>query len=157
MAQTKQELNTWYSEEDPWKYKTSSDDQKRKDIIISFIEPCNRILDLGAGEGWITKDLPAKEIEAIEISDLAASRMPLNIKRVFEPVGMYDYIIACGILYSQYSFQTFLDIIIKHAYKAVIAGIEDWLVPHKVGTLIKETSFKYRQYNQIVELYEVNS
>src|SRR5690606_19701810 len=83
--QTKESLENWYKFLDPWNYQNTPDDLKRKEIILKHIEPCDTILDIGAGEGWITKDLPANEIYAIELSDIAASRFPKNVIRVSEP------------------------------------------------------------------------
>lgn len=160
--QTKNELEQWYRQPDPWQYTTTEDDLKRKAnliMILSEISKGNqydRALDIGAGEGFVTKDIFAKEIHGIEISDLAASRFPSNVKRVFEPEGKYDFVMTTGTLYSQYNHKQIADWIKNSATKHVlIAGIKDWLIAYSFGKIIHETEFPYRQYIQKVTVYEL--
>ena len=87
--QSKDEIEKEYQTPDPWGFQTHPDDAARKQIILNALtlganKPMRfkRALDIGAGEGWITKDLPADEIFGFEISDTAASRFPANVKRV---------------------------------------------------------------------------
>ena len=62
--QTKQELENWYEQEDPWDYTITEDDIYRTHFYLTVLEDLDgtyeRALDIGAGEGFITKDLPAK-------------------------------------------------------------------------------------------------
>src|SRR5690606_26236987 len=152
--QTKESLENWYKFLDPWNYQNTPDDLKRKEIILKHIEPCDTILDIGAGEGWITKDLPANEIYAIELSDIAASRFPKNVIRVSEPTAVYDYVLACGVLYPQYNSDQILNWCKTYAKKILICGIEDWLVPYYFGKPEKVVRFTYRTYIQRLELYK---
>ena len=72
MKETKEKLEKWYEKEDPWNYKKKPHAIKRKEIILKMsAEYCGKILkkdkfenalEIGAGEGWITKDLPAHNI-----------------------------------------------------------------------------------------------
>src|SRR3990172_9100655 len=97
--QDKSSLDNFYQNEDPWGYKTNSEDAKRKQIIIDTLKKYgtfSKAIDVGAGEGWITADLPASEFFGFEISDVAASRFPANVNRVTE-YGQYDLITACGV------------------------------------------------------------
>ena len=57
--QTKQELEDWYSVEDPWHYKTTDDDLYRKNTILSILDNYETALDIGCGEGFVTTHLPA--------------------------------------------------------------------------------------------------
>jgi hypothetical protein len=158
--QTKKELEDWYAAEDPWNYKTNMDDQIRKEIILSFFEKIiyNKALDIGAGEGFITKDLPAKIIHGIEISDLAASRFDKKIKRIFEPEELYDLVITTGTLYSQYDYKKITETIKKYSCKHIlISGIKDWLILDNFGKIIKEKEYKYREYTQRTILYEIST
>lgn len=151
--QSKEELEIWHSVKDPWGYETNSFDAERKKIILSLLGSYDRALDIGAGEGWITTDLPAKEIHAIEISDNASSRFPSNIKRVFEPVGKYDLVITTGTLYKQYDTEQILKWIQISAVKNIlIAGIKDWMFKLPEPTIYKE--FKYRNFKQAIFFYE---
>ena len=160
--QSKEELEQWYHKEDPWQYKTTQDDLKRKESLIMILSEISngiqyeRALDIGAGEGYVTQDIFAKEIYGIEISDLAASRFPSNVKRVIEPEGKYDLVMTTGTLYSQYNHKQIVDWIRQSASKHIlIAGIKDWLIDYSFGQVIHQSEFPYRQYVQRVTVYEL--
>lgn len=151
--QTKEELEKWHRKKDAWGYETNQFDLERKKIILSLLGNYDKALDIGAGEGWITKDLPVKEIHAIEISDNASSRFPNNIKRVFKPEGKYDLVITTGTLYEQYDCEQILNWIKDSSIgNVLIAGIKDWLIELPKPDIYKE--FKYRNYTQSVYFYE---
>lgn len=151
---TKEDLEQFYKQEDPWDYQTTEDDQKRKDIILSYLKPAKRALDIGCGEGWITKDLPAKEIHGIELSDNAASRFPENVIRVSEPEGDYDLITAMGVMYKEYDNDLFHKWILDHASGLVltcnIKGLEINYLPDP----ITEFEFPYREYIEVLRIYD---
>lgn len=160
MAQSKQSLDDWYEVSDPWGYVDNPEDQYRKTMILDALSPhapFKRALDIGCGEGFITVDLPAKEIEGIEISDNAAARLPKKVKRVTNPEGLYDLIICTGMLYDQYDHHTFLSWIRSHIKKGGIVltcNIKDW----EINTLpsqnqIHEIDFSYRTYTQKLRVY----
>jgi len=156
--QSKEELEKWYSKEDPWSYKTTQDDLDRKKVIINFLEGniYDKCLDIGCGEGFITADLPAKEIYGLEISDAAAARFPNNVKRVLSPDGKYDLVATMGTMYKQYNHKQMYEWIKSSASKHIlIAGIDSWLLPYNYGKLLKEKKYKYRQFTQRLQLYEV--
>ena len=156
--QSKEELEDWYKVEDPWEYKIIEDDRIRLQYILDFLEPnvYEKVLDIGCGEGFVTKDLPGKEIYGIEISDNAALRLPKNIIRLHEPVSKYDLVCTTGTLYPQYNHNQIYDWVIKSSSKHIfIAGIKDWLIDYDFGKLIKEKEFKYREYTQVFRLYEI--
>lgn len=152
--QTKQELEDWYSTVDAWGYKTHKDDSFRKIRILSLLKKkYKRALDIGAGEGWITKDLPADEIHAIELSDVASSRFPENIKRVQKPEGEYDLIIATGVFYDQYDWKQMHEWILNHATDTVLtSNIKSWEHPLPL-TPLHEEEFPYREYTQHLCIY----
>lgn len=156
--QSKDELENWYKTEDPWKYKITEDDKIRLENILSFLAPTlyEKVLDIGCGEGFVTKDLPAKQIYGIEISDNAALRLPKNVTRLNEPISKYDLVCTTGTLYSQYNHTQIYEWVVKSSSKHIfIAGIEDWLIDYDFGKLIKEKQFKYREYTQVFRLYEI--
>lgn len=156
--QNKNELEEWYKEKDPWGYEIHPDDLRRKESILAILgkQKYDRVLDICCGEGWITKDLPGKEIHGIEISDVAAARFPENVKRVFEPEGKYDLVVCTGALYEQYDHRQLSKWINKSAKKhIIIAGIKEWLIDVGYGTLKTEIYFPYRDLTQIIKLYEV--
>ncbi len=117
-----------------------------------------RAIDIGCGEGFVTKDLPAIESHGIEISDLAASRLPWNVKRVHAPEGLYDLVMTTGTLYTQYNHEQIVEWIRKCSCRHIlIAGIREWLMPYTFGNVLAKKEFKYREYVQSVTLYEVST
>lgn len=154
--QSKEELESWHSQKDAWGYEQNPEDLKRKERLLSYMKTYKRALDIGACEGFITKDIPAKEIHAIEISDLAASRFPKNITRVHKPEGKYDLILATGIMYQQYDHQTFIEWIKNHACGTVIlSNIKDWEVDlSPLGEPIYTEEYPYREYTQKLRIYD---
>ena len=64
------DLEKWHKKKDPWGYEKSSEDRKRKNILISEIpsRKYKRVLDIGCGQGFITKDLPGENIIGVDIS-----------------------------------------------------------------------------------------
>ena len=157
--QSKEELEKWYSTPDPWAYETTFDDLDRKEKILQILPTkYTRALDIGCGEGFVTRNLPAIDIHGIELSDFAASRFSWNIRRVFAPEGMYDLVMTTGTLYQQYDHQQIAKWIKESACKHIlIAGIKDWLIDYDFGKIIQQKEFAYRQYIQKVTLYEVGS
>lgn len=158
--QTKEDLEEWYNVTDPWDYKDNPDDQYRKSLILDALSPhapFQRALDIGCGEGFITADLPAKQIEGIELSDNAAKRLPDKVKRVVNPTGKYDLIICTGMLYDQYDHHSFLSWIRSHIAPGGIVltcNISAW----EINTLpddyqIHEYEFPYRTYIQKLRVY----
>lgn len=160
--QSKEELEKFYEKKDPWGYQNNIEDIKRKDFILDTLEiykpkdGFSKALDLGAGEGWITKDLPAKEIYGYDISEKAMSRFPKNVKVWDMEWGKFEIILATGILYKQYNFKWFLDKIRKHAIgKVLTCNIASWEINDLPKELIiYETKFSYRQYTEHLVVYD---
>ena len=62
----------------------------------------HKAIDIGAGEGFVAKHLPADMISGIELSETAKLRFPANVIPVKEPIGKYDLVVSTGTLYQQY-------------------------------------------------------
>lgn len=157
--QTKEELETWYTKPDLWGYFSSEDDAVRKQKILSMLlGDYDNALDVGCGECFIAKDLPAKNIYGIELSDIASSRFPPNVTRLNQPQcnTNYDLVISTGTMYSQYHHDLMYGYIIEAASKHIlIGGIKDWLIDKPFGKLLNKIEFPYRNYTQQISLYEV--
>lgn len=163
MTQSKEELDMFYSNADPWGYHDNVWDALRKDIIITTTRRYSTIggttIDLGCGEGWITKDLPGA-LFGIEISDMAATRLHESITRIKEPSGFsrYNMVLACGVLYEQYDWRKFHSWIEKLAASGghvITCNILEWerneLPKEK---MVEVRVFPYREYNQVLRVYK---
>lgn len=156
-------LNDWYKNPDPWQYATTPDDAERKANILTALScytPFDRAIDIGAGEGWLTKDLPALVKHAYEMSDVAAARLPDQIQRVRQPIGKYDLVTATGVLYSQYDWENMVALIAGAASRIVLTcNIREWEVPAAIasipGVQVMTMTFPYRQYTQILRVFDV--
>jgi len=156
--QVKQELEEWYERTDPWDYTVTPDDIYRKRFYLTALADLgggyDRALDVGAGEGFITGSLPAKEIHAVEMSDNAAGRLPENVERVFAPRGVYDLVLVTGLLYAQYDHEQIAGLVTAAAGGHVcVGGIKDWLLPYSFGVKIRSFEFPYREYTSVFDIY----
>jgi hypothetical protein len=155
VKQSKEQVERWYEKPDRWGYWSSEEDRVRKEQILSLLDTYETALDIGAGEGFITEDLPAKKIYAIEWSDTARAR--LNERIITDvPNAKFDLVVSTGTLYAQYDHEEMAELIKKYAGKHIlISGIKDWLIDHDFGQKLKEIEFEYGQYTQRATLYLV--
>ena len=161
--QTRKELEDWYDTPDPWEYEPTPDGLYRKNFYLAVLEDVgpyfSKALDIGAGQGWITKDLPAVEVHGFELSDLAASRFPEHVERVNTVHQKYDLILATGVLYEQYDHAGINKMIHDgssetHGTKVMVAGIKDWLKPYGFGRRIRHFEILYREYTHVFDVWE---
>lgn len=159
MSLSVDEINKFYTKPDPWGFQHHKDDEQRKKEILAQVKHrYDRALDLGCGEGWITKDIDAKEIHGYDLSTIACDRCPDNVHVVRKPFGHYDLILACGVMYKHYDWQLFMDIIKECGMGTVITcNIEQWEVDEikHIGKEVFTKSFPYREYNQRLRVFEV--
>lgn len=161
MAQTKAELDEFYMEPDPWGYESHPDDQLRKDFILAAVNRyrpvAGRTLDIGAGEGFITRDIPGR-VSVIETSDTAAERLPDHIERIYEPSVKFELVLACGVLYAHYE----VDQIYRWINRAIATGghiitcnIKEWEVSRlPKNKLVDIRTFPYREYTEVLRVYK---
>lgn len=158
--QSIEEIEKWYDSPDPWGYEKNGDDIARKKKILDSLKGkrYTRALDIGCGEGWITKDFPADEIEGFEISENASKRFPKNVKLTTKPTGKYDLIVATGVMYEHYPWQQFIDIILRHGKGIVIlSNIVEWEMDmSRLGTPILTEEYPYREFTQILRKYDLS-
>lgn len=155
-------IDNWYETPDPWGYQTNPDDLHRKERILSAIpdREYRKALDIGAGEGWITKDLPAREVYGFEMSDVAASRFPENVNRI---IGIgdktFDLVVATGVLYPHYDGQALLELVRRAATGIILlCHINEWVIDTSVlGEPLHEEVFTYRDYTQKLTVYDVST
>lgn len=155
MIQSKEDLERWYSQSDRWGYFHEPDDSIRLKNILRILDYYDSAIDIGCGEGFITRHLPAKEIFGLDISENAMSRLPDNVTSVKVPNGKHDLVVSTGTLYQQYDHKQIYDWIVASAkHHILIAGIKDWLVDYHFGEVLKTLEFKYREYTQKITLYK---
>jgi hypothetical protein len=177
--QTKEEIEKHYEIPDPWGYQTNPDDIERKERIIEVIKKFDPYpffaLDVGCGEGWITKDIPATIKYGYEMSDNAISRLPKNVIPFIldettdeiseyklgyhiQTLNGFDLVIATGILYGHYNYRHFINIINKYAGNLIVTcNIKNWEVKEIdqiQATQIYEEEFPYREYVQKLRVFK---
>jgi hypothetical protein len=159
--QNKNQLENWYRKTDPWQYAKHPDDLYRKNFYLAVLEDIgpyfSTALDVGAGEGWITKDIPAGQLHALEISDTAAERLPDNIERVTHVSSKYDLVMATGVLYAQYDHESIASCIHEASTPGTlvfIGGIRTWLKPYQFGKKVREHCILYREYESVIQIWE---
>lgn len=159
MTQSRDDLNEWYAKPDPWGFQSNPDDAERKRRILAAIRRpgprYKRALDVGCGEGWITKDLPATLIHGLEWSGVARARIPAPVVAVDEPVGRYDLLLLTGVLYRQFDYQGMHALVGEHAAKGatvLTCHIRDLEQPLPGEPELVE-EFPYREYVQVLRRF----
>jgi 2-polyprenyl-3-methyl-5-hydroxy-6-metoxy-1,4-benzoquinol methylase len=178
MLQPLEELEQFYSKNDPWGYETNSDDIKRRNIILSEIpdRQYQNVLDIGCGHGFITRELPGNKITGVDISVNAIAQANLdrekqNIRKdinfiqssIFDLTAKvsnsYDLILITGVLYSQYIGDSknliyqILDRMLADDGILVCSHINDWYKLRFPYLMLENYYFEYRQYTQCLEVY----
>ncbi|MBP8718917.1 MAG: class I SAM-dependent methyltransferase [Candidatus Atribacteria bacterium] len=173
MIQTKEEIEKWYSKDDPWEYEDNPDDLKRKDILLAEIPKrvYENVLDIGCGHGFITRDLPGERILGIDISEEAIrkaknyenKRLKFFCGSIFELHKLfsesYDLIIITGVLYPQYIgdssnlvYMT-IDRLLKDNGILISVHIDEWYKCKFPYLVLKEYYYNYREYTHKLEIY----
>jgi len=161
--QTKSELEIWYQTPDQWGYFNNPEDKKRRQKILNVLKPYGQFktaLDIGAGEGFITRVLPAEKIFFQEISDLASSRQPEEFERVsFQTTLTFDLVVATGVFYQQYDYEEMQEFALRTLKKGGIlltVHIESWEIPihsHELEQIHIE-SYPYREYTHVLRVFK---
>lgn len=161
------ELEQVYDKPDPWGYQTNIADVKRKRIILDILRlygPFERALDIACGEGWITKDIPARMIYGMEASKQAMERWDNKIIPWQRLVNEFDLVMITGALYENYDWQSFIDQINEVSTKYILTcNIADREFPKAIegiqGELIQLNHFPYfrseqEQFTQRLRVYK---
>jgi len=175
MIQSKVELENWYANDnDPWAYDKSTDDLRRKEILLREIPKgeYEYVLDIGCGNGFITKNLPGKVITGIDISenviktakDLnqnnSVQYLQKNIFDLYNHSNKYDLIIITGVLYPQYIgnssnlIHLIIDKILNSKGILLTVHIEEWYKSRFPFNFIKEQIYSYHNYLHKLEVYQ---
>lgn len=161
--QTKEWVEGRYAVKDPWGYRATSDDADRKAKVIAacvLLAPkggFEAALDVGAGEGWITQDLPARFRYGIELSDAAAARFPAEVTRLFTDRvqmgmkdGAFDLVVSTETMFEHYDWKAIRDVILRAARPGgfvVTANNTAWEVQalaKELGEPVLQWGFQYK-------------
>jgi len=162
---TKEILEERYVAEDPFGYQSNPWDAHRKKTIIDMAEkysPFRVAVDIGAGEGWITRHLPAGEIYGYEISDKAAARFPKNVARYKEEDGLLecDLVLASGVFYRHNDWSAMsdlIDVLAKHIIITCHITEAEIVLPWLDFYQVEEETFNYRDKTETLRVYNVAS
>ncbi|HEX7017307.1 MAG TPA: class I SAM-dependent methyltransferase [Patescibacteria group bacterium] len=177
MIQSPTELDHWYRQEDPWQYETTFDDLKRKNILLSELPTSKygRVLDIGCGHGYVTRDLPGKKVVGVDVSEKAIAQaqryarshrlkhhhyQTANLFKLTSTFQQpFDLIIITGVLYPQYIGQAHslvyhvIDQLLEKSGILVSVHVDAWYKARFPYLLLKDHYYKYREYNHRLEVY----
>lgn len=176
--QSERELDAWHGSPDPWGYETHPDDTLRKQILLEEIPDRQypRVLDIGCGQGFITRDLPGASVIGIDVSAEAISHAQERIKESPRATQLsfiqaslfdlrsklddrFDLIVITGVLYPQYIGDALnlvyhvIDEILRPGGVLVSVHIDDWYRARFPYLMLKEHFYAYREYNHRLEVY----
>ncbi len=176
--QTKQQLDCFYSEPDPWQYAGHPDDARRKTELLSLIPPrqFERTLDIGCGNGFLTFDLPGKAVTGVDLSSSAiawacqnrdmrddAARFSFVAASLFEldpkRLGLFDLVVITGVLYAQYIGRTSslvrqrIDELLEEGGILISCHIDEWHPPRFPYTTLDVVLYPYRDHAHRLEVY----
>ncbi len=176
--QSKNELDAFYKEADPWNYDSTPDDLARIERLL-FELPARtyeRVLDIGCGNGFVTERLPGQQITGCDISDRAvdwarrrvsvredAHRFEFVQANIFDiahrVTGPFDLIVITGVLYPQYIGKGFsvvreaVDALLRPGGVVASVHIDDWCNWRFPYTMLSCDLSPYRQYMHRIEVF----
>lgn len=168
------ELERWYEKPDPWQYESNPDDLNRRAMLLSVLpkRQYQNVLDIGCGDGFITKRLPGKSVTGIDVSANAIQWAKHNAAphitylqySLFDLTeldweGKFDLVVATGVFYPQYIAQSkklvyeILDRILAPGGILVSAHINEWYTLRFPYVTLHREYYSYREYTHILEVY----
>lgn len=173
MIQKKEELEKWYEIEDPWGYNVDKADLIRRDVLLSEIpkKEYKNVLDIGCGEGFVTKKLPGTNVFGIDISqnainyanEIATEALQFRQGSIFEIDKIFDIkfdlIIITGVLYPQYIGKSsnliflLIDKILNEKGILISVHINEWYQLQFPYLKRKQLYYDYREYTHNLEIY----
>lgn len=167
------ELEQWHKADDPWGYELNPEDALRKSTLLAElpVRTFQRVLDIGCGQGFITRDLPGEEVIGVDISSQAIQhanryaneRIHFLQASIFDLpeklTGQFDLIVITGVLYPQYIGKA-----VSAVYRNLIGlladdgllmsvHIDDWYQARFPLLRLREHFYPYREYTHRMELY----
>ncbi len=174
MLQSKNSLDIFHKNEDPWGYESNNEDLSRKEILLRHIPANNykNVLDIGCGQGFITKDLPGENIWGIDISEKAidfanknkqSNRINFKQGSIFEVDKLFDIefnlLIITGVLYPQYIGNSssliylLIDKILEKKGVLISVHINEWYKCQFPYIKTMQHFYMYREFIHNFEIY----
>ncbi len=170
-----EELERWYEKPDPWHYEANPEDLNRRAMLLAVLpkREYESVLDIGCGDGFITKRLPGRRITGIDVSANAVRWAQLqaapHITYVqhslfdipeLEWEEKFDLVVATGVFYPQYLAQStklvyeIIDQILRPGGILVSAHILEWYTARFPYITLHREYYSYRDYTHILEVYQ---
>lgn len=167
------EINNWHKKNDPWDYENNPEDEKRRNYLISEIpkREYSKVLDIGCGQGYITRSLPGKSVLGVDISDEAIKKAnekhiddrlsfrKLSLFELSELNEKYDLIIITGVLYPQYIGKSsnyiyqLIDNLLQPDGYLVSVHIDSWYKLRFPYLRLTNIYYPYRDFTHLLEVY----
>ncbi len=167
------DLEAWHKKKDPWGYEEHPDDLKRKNILLDLLpkKEYGNVLDIGCGQGFLTRFLPGKKVVGVDISNaaiqhaskFATERLTFRQGSLFdlmcEQQERHDLIVITGVLYPQYigASSSLVYRIIDRVLAAngilACVHIAAWYKSRFPYPLLNSLSYDYREYVHWLEIY----
>ncbi|GKS58992.1 hypothetical protein YTPLAS18_25190 [Nitrospira sp.] len=171
--QSFEDLEHWYHQADPWGYESNPDDHKRVEMLLSELPSgrYRRVLDIGCGEGFVTRKLPGEEVVGIDVSRSAVDRARQHESHrlkfmqcsLFDAATLpgvpFDLVIITGVLYDQYIGRSLpmiyriVDDLLADDGILVSIHIDTWYRARFPYLMLKECFYPYREYVHRLEVY----
>jgi SAM-dependent methyltransferase len=172
--QPRDELEQWHREPDPWGYEAEPDDAQRKAVLLGALpqRSYQHTLDIGCGQGFVTRDLPGRSVLGVDVSEQAiAHARKLESERLRFSVGdiftlhdqlagqVFDLIVITGVLYPQYIGAAhtlvyhIIDRLLADDGILVSVHINDWYRCRFPYPLLSQYAYPYREYFHRLEVY----
>jgi len=175
MIQKLSELDEFHKKQDPWNYENNDEDLKRIDYLLKQLhsKTYNKVLDIGCGQGFVTKQLPGTEIVGVDISEEAIKHAKSSNKdyhinylscSIFDlntnfSNNRFDLIVITGVLYPQYIGNSssliylIIDKLLNKGGTLISVHIDSWYKCQFPYFKAKEILYPYRTYNHKLEVY----
>lgn len=175
MIQELSELDEFHKKEDPWDYENNTEDSKRISYLLGQLnkKKHTNVLDIGCGQGFVTKQLPGSKIIGVDVSQEAIKHAMSNNEdnrisyaccSIFDlntnyKDNSFDLIVITGVLYSQYIGNSssliylIIDKLLKKGGTLISVHINSWYRCQFPYFKVKEILYPYRAYNHKLELY----
>lgn len=173
--QSREDLEEFYAERDPWGYRSNSDDAMRRARLLSVIpkrQYC-RVLEIGCGDGFVTSQLPGDAVMGIDLSFKAIefARSQADSRTTFWQMSlfdlphtgwrnMFDLIVIAGMLYPQYIGEgnrlamVIVDDLLLPGGHLITAHIFEWYRLRFPYTTLSREYYRYREYTHVLEVYQ---